>query len=221
MADLVSRLKIISITTCVISVGILPAVVALKNGGALLLTAQQLSMGGVALFGATSSTLALDFVFGPYVLELTRWEETNEVQPHATRESIEKVTADTNSTTTPSSSSTSLSTSETTTILQATTRSVFGWKNTYRIDPAVDTMEPYSGGIRPFANVLVNGTLPLYVHAERLDDTTRQLLLLSQTSQEDKEALDPERKEQQHQHVDLEGLPSNKKKKDDKDDDFW
>jgi hypothetical protein len=190
MADLISRLKIISITTCVISVGVLPAVVALKNGA--LPTLQQTTMGGVALLGATGSTLALDFVFGPYVLDM-KW-----IQQDISSEADDEAKTENNDITTSDIAPSDKA-------IQATTRSVFGWKNTYIIRPMVDTIEPYNGA-RPFANFVVHG-VPLYVHAHLLDETLLKTLLPH--SQKIEEAAS--------ESTDREGLP----KKNDKDDDFW
>ena len=61
MGNLISRLKIVSISSCFMSIVGLPALIFLKNGA--LPTAQQMGLGGVAFLGATGSTIALHFVF--------------------------------------------------------------------------------------------------------------------------------------------------------------
>ena len=71
MGDLITRLKRISITSCLVSVVGLPALVLLKNGGTWPPDlAKQIGLGGFAFVTAGGSTMALHFVFGPYVLEL-------------------------------------------------------------------------------------------------------------------------------------------------------
>ena len=177
LGSLISRLKMVSITGCVLSVCVLPALVYLKNNGVDLPNAQQATMGTIAALGATGSTAALHFVFGAYVLEM---------------KSIVPAAATTSTTT--SSSSSDESSDETNAnhpnanhpnanhpnannvLLRATTRSVFGfWKDTHVFDPTTD-VQPYKGH-RPFANFCANGT-PLYVHPERLDVVTKQWLLM-------------------------------------------
>lgn len=138
----------VSITGCFLSVCVMPALVFLKNMD--LPSLQQTTMGGVATFGAVSSTAALHFVFGAYVLEMRRiripvGDEDDDNNPHR---------------------------------LEATTRSVLGfWKNTYVFDPCRD-ITPYKGA-KPFANFCANG-VPLYVHPERLDPVLHALLLQQQ-----------------------------------------
>ena len=68
MGGLITRLKIVSITSCALSLVGLPLLIFLKNGD--LPTSKQLGVGGIALFGATGSTLSLHFVFGPYALSM-------------------------------------------------------------------------------------------------------------------------------------------------------
>jgi len=84
MGDLISRLKIISISSCVMSVVGLPALLVFKQGGDLP-NLQQVGLGGLAFLGATTSTVALHFVFGPYVLSM---EEPQEDSFLATTRSI-------------------------------------------------------------------------------------------------------------------------------------
>lgn len=76
MGDLITRLKRISITSCMISVIGLPVLIYLKNG--TWPDAKQLGMGGFAFVSATGSTLALHFVFGPYILELYEMPQQKE-----------------------------------------------------------------------------------------------------------------------------------------------
>ncbi|VEU39230.1 unnamed protein product [Pseudo-nitzschia multistriata] len=147
LGELISRLKMVSITGCFLSVCVLPALVFLKNGD--LPSARQVTLGTFATIGATGSTVALHFVFGAYVLEMKPVTNSND---------------DTNG-----------DDQQNPLLLEATTRSIFGfWNDIHVFDPKND-VTPYVG-MRPFANFCAN-EIPLYVHPERLDSTTRQLLL--------------------------------------------
>lgn len=201
MGDLISRLKIVSITSCALSVGVLPALVALKHGA--LPTTQQMSLGGLALLGAVGSTVALQFVFGPYVLHMERMEKEDE---KSTDEGNGKCVEDNQDVQTQISSQY---------LLKATTRSVFGWKTSYTFDPSKDIIEPYHG-VRPFANFSVN-KVPLYVHPELVDSITRQLLLLRSINDECISNSTQESQQQQRE----EGIPKTNKKSNSNDDDFF
>jgi hypothetical protein len=211
MGDLISRLKIVSITSCILSLGVLPAVVTLKNMTRLanqedvervdfwqqlqdsLPTAQQTSLGGLALFGATGSTMALHYVFGPYVLDMTKIS----------------LSGDSNS-------------KHDMTTYQVTTRSVFGWKNRHTIRPLSDTIEKYQG-FRPFANVSINGR-PFYFHQEKLDEETRQIFFpaVENEEHENSDITSLPGQQQQPLHYREEGLNiKSGKGKASKDDDFW
>ena len=189
MGGLISRLKIVSITSCGLSLVGLPLFVFLKNGD--VPNASQVGMGGIALFAATGSTLALHFVFGPYALtieEIVKSDTTNKDDMDDTDDDHHNKE----------------------TLLKATTRSVFGWKNEIVFDPSTDVM-PYTGS-RPFANFLAKDTA-LYAHPELLDETMRQKLLFPPmtTSMEEEPSQASSKNE---------GLPpSSKKIKDD--DDFF
>jgi hypothetical protein len=129
---------------------------------------------------ASGSTLVLDFVFGPYVMEMA-WVHSP-VQNQVNKTAAAAATTTTTTTT---------AIETTTQLLQVTTRNIFGWKNTHLINPTVHgVFAPYTGGMRPFANLLVvlgnchgqSRTVPWYVHPELLDDTTRKLLFSSSSS---------------------------------------
>ncbi len=176
LGDMISRLKMVSITGCVLGLVVMPALVYLKNGD--LPNAQQATIGTIATIGATGSTAALHFVFGAYVLDMKSISYSSDKNNND--DDDDKI------------------------LLQATTRSVLGFKkNTHVFDPVTDITK-YEGN-RPFANFCANGT-PLFVHPDRLDSTTRQLLLPHLA----KNQIEVEEK-------DVEGLK--KKKKDDDDDD--
>lgn len=113
MGGLITRLKIVSISSCIVSLVGLPMLIFLKTGD--LPTVKQLGVGGIALFGATGSTLSLHFVFGPYALSME-----DVPAPEGTDDA------------------------KNTAFLKATTRSVFGWRNEYVFD-SLSAVEPYSG----------------------------------------------------------------------------
>eukprot|EP00339_Tiarina_fusa_P013941 CAMPEP_0117020252 /NCGR_PEP_ID=MMETSP0472-20121206/15422_1 /TAXON_ID=693140 ORGANISM="Tiarina fusus, Strain LIS" /NCGR_SAMPLE_ID=MMETSP0472 /ASSEMBLY_ACC=CAM_ASM_000603 /LENGTH=413 /DNA_ID=CAMNT_0004725415 /DNA_START=65 /DNA_END=1303 /DNA_ORIENTATION=+ len=201
MGNLISRLKIVSITSCVMSIVGLPCMIYIKNGD--WPNAKQLGMGGIAFMGATGSTLALHFVFGPYILDMKEIPVVRECSSSSSKkESIskkdeedgeEKVKDSEAATTTSTTSTTTTTTTSTAspTLFEATTRSVFGWKKRHVFDPMTD-VTPFVG-FRPFANFVVKGDTPLYVHSELLDDVTRAKLLLSHLEQA---AVDPEEEEE-------------------------
>lgn len=175
MGRLISRLKVVSITSCVCSVIGLPLLIYIKNGD--FPNMREAGMGGIAFFGASGSTLALHFVFGPYALTMEKVSATDESSD-----------ADTE-----------------TTLIKATTRSVFGWKNEIVFDPLINVM-PYSG-MRPFANFIAND-VTLYAHPDLLDDAMRQRLLFPLGSPATEETERVEKNE---------GLPAKKKWDDDDD----
>ena len=95
-------------------------------------------------------------------------------------------------------------------MLQATTRSVLGFKvNTHVFDPTTD-ISKYEGN-RPFANFCANGE-PLFVHPEKLDPQTRDWLLPHLAAKTATEPLSNDK--------DSEGLVQTKKKNDDDDELF-
>ena len=75
MGKLISRLKVVSITSCLLSIVGLPTLIYLKNGD--WPNMKQVGMGSIAFLGATGSTLALHFVFGPYILDLSKILDEN------------------------------------------------------------------------------------------------------------------------------------------------
>lgn len=167
MGDLVTRLKRISITSCLVSIIGLPALIYLKNG--TWPDMKQIGMGGFAFVSATGSTLALHFVFGPYVLELCeipiRKCHTakdgggggggDEEEEQTTKKEQERAAQEY--------------------LYQATTRSILGWKREIVFDPLTDVTK-YAGA-RPFANFIAKKEFVLYCHPELLDADTRQKLL--------------------------------------------
>jgi hypothetical protein len=203
MGDLISRLKLVSITSCVLSVGVLPALVFLKNGD--LPSAQQTTLGGFAFLGAAGSTAALDFVFGPYILTMEQLEKKQKTTDDAEESSnVNDFNHDQDED------------DNYPYLLKIQTRSVFGWKNTYIFDPLHD-VTTYSG-IRPFANFCAKG-VPLYAHPELLDDVTRNLIFHASSTTETSDS----QHEPQYHHRE-EGLKkpnNNNNNNSNKDDDFF
>jgi hypothetical protein len=171
MGKLITRLKIVSITSCVLSIVGLPTFIYLKTGTWPNL--RQSALGGVAFMGATGSTLALHFVFGPYILYLRRLTTGTGTGSDGD--------GDSDSTTTNKDDENNNNNDNNNVVLfKATTRSIFGWQTEYVFDPLKD-ITPYSG-IRPFANFVAKGDVTLYAHPELLDDATRLLLLHPKTT---------------------------------------
>jgi hypothetical protein len=201
MGGLISRLKIVSITSCFISVVGLPLFIFIKNGD--FPTMQQVGLGSVAFMGATGSTLALHFVFGPYILELNRIPiPIQSTIAAAAAAGDEEESSSTSSSPTPP---------EDVLLYQATTRSVFGWKKHHVFDPLTDVTK--YAGMRPFANFVAKG-VTLYAHPHLLPEDVRVQLLhpASATGDEPQkeEAAVPNKKKEE---------PPTKKKKDEEDDD--
>jgi hypothetical protein len=126
----------------------------LKNGG--WPNAKQIGMGGFAFLSATGSTLALHFVFGPYVLDLyeipvRKCQASNESSPGTFEQPGQEF------------------------LFKATTRSILGLTKEVVFNPLTDITR-YQGA-RPFANFVVKNEFVLYCHPELLDDQTRLKLL--------------------------------------------
>ena len=244
MADLVTRLKIISITSCFLSVVVMPSLIFLKNGD--LPTLKQTTVGGVALFGAVGSTAALHFVFGPYVTQLSWFSSssttTNDQRIDKEDEGVSSAaedahtkpdTVDGGDNIPEQSHKTTTGSATATTIIEATTRSVFGWSNTYQFDPLTDVTE-YKGS-RPFANLAIKinkndatTVVPLFIHADKLDDDTRHLIFGSlpslppSASEEQQQQQQPQQQQQQHdEKSNGKRYEMNKRNEGIKDDDDW
>jgi hypothetical protein len=164
-------------------------------------------LGGFALFGAVGSTIALHYVFGPYILDMTKVVvKSSSSSSDCNDEGSDTTTTTTTTTTRPIDGGNSNGDF----ILQVHTRSVFGWKILHTINPSTDQIvSPYQG-FRPFGNFSVNDK-PYYVHPELLqDDNLRRTLLPGY--QEQQQAI----QDNQRQLHDKEGLSTK-----DKDDDFF
>eukprot|EP00529_Nitzschia_sp_RCC80_P020209 CAMPEP_0113471262 /NCGR_PEP_ID=MMETSP0014_2-20120614/16886_1 /TAXON_ID=2857 /ORGANISM="Nitzschia sp." /LENGTH=422 /DNA_ID=CAMNT_0000363889 /DNA_START=615 /DNA_END=1883 /DNA_ORIENTATION=+ /assembly_acc=CAM_ASM_000159 len=237
MADLVTRLKVISITSCFLSVVVMPSLICLKNGD--LPSAKQTTVGGVALFGAVGSTAALHFVFGPYVTQLSSYTVSQQQQQQQL-DDADDYGGDSSSDPVESSSShnhdgdmddgeespENTGTTSTTTMIEATTRSVFGWSNKYTFDPLTDVTE-YKGA-KPFANLAISSSnnkhgtaVPLFIHADKLDDDTRHLIFGSLPSQQQPLSSAEEQDQQQQQREKNEKGEMNRRNEGIKDDDWF
>lgn len=149
-ADLALRLKIVSVTSAALGLVGIPILITLNTGDVPPIG--QLAVGGSAMLGAVGSTVAMSFVFTPYVCKLERIpirhchfskQNDGDEQERATQEWL----------------------------LKATTRNIAAMKVETVFDPKTD-VEQYSG-IRPFCNFVAKG-MPLYVHPELiLDDELR------------------------------------------------
>ena len=163
MGGLVSRLKRISITSCLISVIGLPLLIYLKNG--TWPDAKQIGMGGFAFISASGSTLALHFVFGPYVMDLYEIP----VRQDLTVKEEDGIRGDgTTGTIVRQPSGQEF-------LYKATVRSILGLTQEIVFDPLTDITR-YQGA-RPFANFVVKDQHVLYCHPELLDHETRLKLL--------------------------------------------
>lgn len=152
-AQLAFRLKAVSITTAVVGIVGIPILIVLYSGDVPV--AGQFAVGGSALLGAAGSTVAMDFVFGPYISTLERVPVR---QCHSSKEeSLEEQRAAQEW------------------LLKATTRNILAMKIETVFDPTTD-VTPYSG-IRPFCNFLAKGR-PMFVHPGLiLDDSLRAQLV--------------------------------------------
>lgn len=154
-ADLALRLKVISVTSAALGIVGIPLLITLNTGD--IPPIGQLAVGGSAMLGAVGSTVAMSFVFSPYISKLERVpirqchsSKTNDNEKEAGKE-VEEAAQEY--------------------LLKATTRNIAAIKVETVFDPKTD-VEPYSG-IRPFCNFLAKG-MPLYVHpALILDDELR------------------------------------------------
>jgi hypothetical protein len=150
-ADLALRLKVVSVTSAALGIVGIPILMSLHTGEVPPIG--QIAVGGSAMLGAVGSTVAMSFVFSPYVSKLERVpirkchsdpvEGQNNDKEQASQEWL----------------------------LKATTRNIAAMKVETVFDPKTD-VEQYSG-IRPFCNFVAKG-IPLYVHPELiLDDELR------------------------------------------------
>lgn len=156
-ADLAFRLKVVSVTSAALGIVGIPLLITLHTGDVPPIG--QLAVGGSAMLGAVGSTVAMSFVFSPYITTLERVPIR---QCHAKNESDN----DDDATTAAGQEQAAQEW-----LLKATSRNIAALKVETIFDPKTD-VEPYSG-IRPFCNFVAKGR-PMYVHPELiLDDELR------------------------------------------------
>lgn len=162
-ADLALRLKVVSVTSAALGIVGIPLLITLHTGDVPPIG--QLAVGGSAMLGAVGSTVAMSFVFSPYISTLERIPVR---KCHATNETDETTTS-------------SLVNDEDRAgqewLLKATTRNIAAIKVETVFDPKTD-VEPYSG-IRPFCNFVAKG-VPMYVHPELIMDDELRIALVGE-----------------------------------------
>lgn len=185
MGSLITRLKRVSITSCLISVIGLPMMVFLKTG--TWPNVKQLGLGSVAFVSAGGSTLALHFVFGPYVMDL--YELVGKGKDTSSADEVDREGLGGRSN--PSESELDPI------MMKATIRSIFGVAKDIIFDPSTD-LSPYAGS-RPFANFIVTNEeyaskgVVLYCHPEMLSERLRKTLLQGNTTKAPKKPESPKR----------------------------
>lgn len=159
LANVVGKLRGVSLMTALVGALGVPAMVALKG---TIPDAGMLAVASTFVSGSIGSTAAIHYIFGPYVYSMERIpvrvcssknataEDSRQQMPD--EETIQKnVVVD--GTTKP-------------TLLKATTKSVFLQRREIVFDPELD-VEKYKG-LRPMCNLIAKGT-PLYVHPGKLE----------------------------------------------------
>jgi len=151
-ADLAFRLKVVSVTSAALGIVGIPLLITLHSGDVPPIG--QIAVGGSAMLGAVGSTVAMSFVFSPYITTLERvpirqcHSNSGEEGDNSEKEPAAQEW-----------------------LLKATTRNIAAMKVETVFDPKTD-VEQYSG-IRPFCNFVAKG-VPMYVHPELiLDDELR------------------------------------------------
>lgn len=157
-ASLALRLKLVSITSAGLALVGIPLLISMHTGDVPL--AGQLAVGGSAMVGAVGSTVAMSFVFSPYVTMLERvpvrlchakQDDDSDSKQNVTEQAAQEW------------------------LLKATTRNMLAMKVETVFDPQTD-IASYAG-IRPFANFTAKG-VPMYVHPDLiLDDELRTQLV--------------------------------------------
>lgn len=158
------RLKLVSITSAAVAIVGIPSALILHAGDVPL--AGQLAVGGSAMIGAVGSTVAMSFVFSPYVHTLERVpvrlchsKKDDETAAVTEEQASQKW------------------------LLKATTRNILAMKVETVFDPQTD-IGTYSG-IRPFCNFTAKN-MPMYVHPDLiLDDKLRTQLVGEQETTRD------------------------------------
>ncbi len=155
------RLKRISVTTAIVSVGGIPLILFLQSSGEHLSllnnvpAAGQLAVGGTAVLAATGSTAALTFCFGPYI-ESLEWVDEQKEEGTESRKMLK-------------ATSRNLLAMKVETIFDPFHNSSgIGIKESGHNDTDVDVMHNPSS-YRPFCNFEVRGK-PFFIHPELIHD---------------------------------------------------
>jgi len=155
-AGLSLRLKRISLSSAILSIIGIPAIIINQTINGDVPVLGQFAVGGTAIFAACGSTAMLSFCFTPYVHEL-HWEKT--------------VSDDESTQTTTSNNNNEKKQ------MKIITRDFFTRRLETVFDPYVDIETDIGGTYRPFCNFKVKG-LPFYVHPEMIQsDEVRNLLI--------------------------------------------
>lgn len=157
-ADLALRLKVVSVTSAALGIVGIPLLITLHTGDVPPIG--QIAVGGSAMLGAVGSTVAMSFVFSPYIATLERVPIRS---CHATTSNNENDAKQE-----PAAQEW---------LLKATTRNIAAMKVETIFDPKTD-VEQYSG-IRPFCNFVAKG-VPLYVHPELIMDDELRIALVGE-----------------------------------------
>lgn len=161
LSDLALKLKVVSVSTAALGVVGLPILLYLYTGD--IPGMGQYAVAGSGILGATGSTIAVDFVFSPYIHRLERVP-------------VRKCHAKTE---TPDETATKPAQKY---LLKAITRNILAMRVETVFDPATD-VEPYKG-IRPFCNFTAKGR-PLFLHPELLNDIELRKQLIGEEPKED------------------------------------
>jgi hypothetical protein len=174
-ASLALRLKLVSVTSAGLALVGIPLLISMHTGDVPL--AGQLAVGGSAMVGAVGSTVAMSFVFSPYVTTLERVPVR--LCHHAKRDDDDDLDSKQNVTEQAAQEW----------LLKATTRNMLAMKVETVFDPQTDITSYV--GIRPFANFTAKG-VPMYVHPDLImdDELRTQLVGEQETTKHQKPVKD-------------------------------
>ncbi len=191
------RLKRISITTAIVSVGGIPLILFLQSSGEHLSllnnvpAAGQLAVGGTAVLAATGSTAALTFCFGPYI-ESLEWVDEEKKDGEESKKLLKATTRN-------------LMAMKVETMFDPFSNSSgIGIKESEHSDTDVEVVHNPSN-YRPFCNFEVRGK-PFFIHPELIHDEHLRHALIGYPKESDV--------------VDTQEDGSKSKKRKDPDDDF-
>lgn len=150
LANVVGKLRTVSLMTALVGALGVPAMVAIKG---TIPDAGMLAVASTFVTGSVGSTAAIHYIFGPYVYSIERipvrvCSSKNAVEDQLPTDEAAKTVDCTKPT-----------------LLKATTKSVFLQHREIVFDPEVD-VQKYKG-LRPMCNLIAKET-PLYVHPGKL-----------------------------------------------------